>query len=126
MTTTETFLIGFGIEIPEEYSVAWEDDAEYYRDFPEENQIWDTEFTKHGLMVVNGQDRNYVGLFDVDEENISFDPICISHSYSYQRILKMYEEVKYAFYKVIKDRPDYKKWIGDVRDIKFIAINLYS
>lgn len=126
MTTTETFLIGFGLQIPKEYNMAWEDDAEYYRDFPEDNQIWDTDFKKHGLKVVNGQDRNYVGLFDVDQENISFDMISISHSYSYNRILSMYEEAKYAFYKVIKDHPEYKKWIGDVRDIKFIAINLYS
>lgn len=126
MTTTETFLIGFGLQIPKEYKMAWEDDAEYYRDFPEDNQIWDTDFKKHGLKVVNGQDRNYVGLFDVDKENISFDMISIYHSYSYNRILSMYEEAKHAFYKVVKDHPEYEKWIGDVRDIEFIAINLYS
>ena len=126
MTTTETFLIGFGLQIPEEYEMAWEDDADYYREFPKENQIWDTDFKKHGLNVVNGQDMNYVGLFDVDQENISFDTMSIYHSYSYDRIMDMYEQAKYAFCKVIVDHPDHEKWIGDVRDIEFIAINLYS
>ena len=126
MTTPETFLIGFGLQIPEEYNIAWEDDADYYRDFPQENQIWDTEFKKHGLKVINGEDINYVGLFDVDKENISFDVISIFHSYSYDRILDMYEEVKHAFHKVLKDHPEYEEWIGDVRDIEFIAVNLYS